>query len=160
MKVKCDRPFASPQPYPKRFIAAVMVLSGSLLGSLAGCSQSLPEQSDITDFNRSVAQYIQEHSQFGYSEAEVYLTILATIPDQAVYEFGDRTCETRRRGGSSKQIIDIIQSQFEPDDERMTYLYIAQAAEQHLCPESSFPAEGWPRSLFFWKERLNGGQPL
>ncbi len=158
--VRRDRPFALLSFYPKRFIAAVIVLSGSLLGSLAGCSQPLPEQSDITTFNQAVAQYIQEHSKFGYSETEVYLTMLANIPDEAVYEFGDRTCETRRRGGSSKQIIDIIQSRFDRDDERMTYLYIAHAAEQHLCPESSFPMEGWQRSLFFWKESFNGGQPL
>lgn len=72
----------------------------------------------------------------------------------------DRTCETLRRGGSSKQISDTIQSRFSRDDQRLTYLHVAQAAEKNLCPASGFPVENWQRSLFFWKECLNGGQPL
>jgi hypothetical protein len=154
--VKRDRPFASMLFQPQGLMAAVLLLSGSL----AGCAQSSSGSSAITTFNRAVTQHINERSEFGFSEAEIYLTVLANIPDEAVYEFGDRTCETLRRGGSSKQISDTIQSRFSRDDERMTYLHIAQAAEENLCPESSFPVEGWQRSLFFWKERLNGGQPL
>lgn len=137
-------------------IAAVILLSGSLVG----CVQSRPDQSTISSFYRAVTQHIQEHSEFGYSEAEVYLTFLSHIPNEVVYEFGDRTCETLRRGGSSKQIADTIQARFSRDDERMTYLHIAQTAEENLCPEGSFPVEDWQRSLFFRKEHLNGGQPL
>jgi hypothetical protein len=32
--------------------------------------------------------------------------MVSDIPDEAVYEFGDRTCETLRRGGSRQQIVD------------------------------------------------------
>jgi Protein of unknown function (DUF732) len=131
-----------------------------LLGSLVGCAQPPPDQAAITAFSSAVTQHIQEHSEFGFSEAEIYLTKLTSIPNDEVYEFGDRVCETLRRGGSSQQIAAAIQSRFSYDDERMTHLHIAQAAEKTLCPQSSFPAEGRARSLFFWKERLNGGQPL
>lgn len=142
-------------------LKAFSIMAVSLLsGSLTGCSQSLPDQSAVKVFNQGVAQHIQKYSKFGYSEAEVYLTTLSNIPDEAVYEFGDRTCETLRRGGSSKQIVDTIQSRFTHDDERMTYMHIAQVAKKNLCPDSLFPVEGWQRSLFFWIERLNGGQPL
>lgn len=141
---------------PKGLITTVILLSGSW----AGCAQSRPDSSAITTFNQAVTQHINEHAEFGFSEAEIYLTVLSNIPDETVYEFGDRTCETLRRGGSSKQISDTIQSQFSRDDQRMTYLHIAQAAAKNLCPESSFPTENWQRSLFFWKEHLNGGQPL
>lgn len=152
---KRDRASA-PLPFnPSWPIAGVL-----LLGSLTGCAQPLPEQAAITAFSGAVTRQIQEHSEFGFSEAEIYLTRLASIPNDEVYEFGDRVCETLRRGGSSQQIAAAIQSQFSYDDERMTYLHIAQAAEQTLCPQSSFPAEGWQRSLFFWQERLNGGQSL
>lgn len=116
-----------------------------------------PDQPTVTTFNQAVAQHIQENSEFGFSEAEIYLTVLSNISDEAVYEFGDRTCETLRRGGSQEQIADTIQARFSRDDERMTYRHIARAAEKNLCPESSFPVEGWQRSLFFWKERLNRG---
>lgn len=133
---------------------------GLLSASLTGCSQSLPDQAAVKVFNQVVAQHIQKYSRFGYSEAEVYLTTLSNIPDEAVYEFGNRTCETLRRGGSSQQIVDTIQSRFTRDDERMTYMHIAQVAKKNLCPDRSLPVEGWQRSLFFWKERLNGGQPL
>lgn len=142
--------------HPNSFLTALILL----FGSLAGCAQSPPDPSTVMTFNQAVAQHIQDNSEGGYSEAEIYLTILSKIPEPMVYEFGERTCETLRRGGSSKQIADTIQTLFSRDDERMTYRHIAQAANQNLCPKSSFPAEGWQRSLFFWKERLNGGQPL
>jgi hypothetical protein len=154
--VKRDRPFAPMLFYRKELMAAAILLSGSV----GGCAQSLPDQSAVVTFNRAVTQHIQEYSEFGFSEAEIYLTVLSNIPDEVVYQFGDRTCETVRRGGSQEQIADTIEARFSRDDERMTYRHIAQAAEKNLCPESSFPAEGWQRSLFFWIERLNGGQPL
>lgn len=154
--VRCDRPFDPMLFYRKGLIAAAILLSGSLVG----CAQSLPDQSAITTFNRAVTQHIQEQSEFGFSEAEIYLTVLSNISDEAVYEFGDRTCETLRRGGSQKQIEDTIKARFSRDDERIIYGHIAQAAEKNLCPESSFPARGWQRALFFWNEHLNGGQPL
>lgn len=154
--VRCDRSFDPMLLYRKGLIAAAILLSGSLVG----CTRPLPDQSAMTTFKQAVTQHIQEHSEFGSSEAEVYLTVLSHISDNAVYEFGDRTCETLRRGGGRKQIADAIQSRFSRDDKRMTYGHIAQAAEKNLCPASSFPAGDWQRSLFFWKEHLNGGQPL
>jgi hypothetical protein len=114
-----------------------------LLGSLTGCVESPPDPSAVITFKQAVAQHIQEQSEFGYSEAEIYLTILSNIPDEVVYEFGDRTCEMLRQRGSSKQIIDTIQAQFSREDERRTYQYIAQAANKNLCPESRFTVEGW-----------------
>ncbi|NJL55874.1 hypothetical protein HC928_12290 [bacterium] len=122
--------------------------------------QSPANPSAVKTFNQAVTQHIYDHSEFGYSEAEVYLTILANIPNQVVYEFGDRTCETLRYGGSIDQINEAIESQFTYDDQRMTYTHIARVAEENLCPASSFPAASWRRSLFFWKERFNGGQPF
>lgn len=154
--VKRDCPFDPMLFYRQGLLTAAM----ALLGIVVGCAQSSPDQSAVTTFNRAVIQHMQEQSEFGFSEAEIYLTTLSNIPDHAVYKFGYRTCETLRRGGSQKQITDTIQAQFSRDDERMTYGHIAQAAEKNLCPASSFPAEGWQRSLFFWKEHLNGGQPL
>lgn len=154
--VKRDRPFAPMLFYRQAPMAAAILL----LGSVGGCAQSLPDPSAVVMFNRAVTQHIQDHSEFGFSEAEIYLTMLSNIPDEAVYQFGDRTCETLRRGGSQKQITDAIEAQFSRDDERRIYGRIAQAAEKNLCPESSFPAEGWQRALFFWKERWNGGQPF
>ncbi len=154
--VRRDRPFDPMLFYRKGLMASAILLSGSV----GGCAQSLPDQSAITTFNRAVTQHIQEHSGFGFSEAEIYLTVLSNIPDEAVYKFGDRTCKTVRRGDSQNQIVVAIEARFSRDNERMTYRYIAQAAEKNLCPERSFPVEVCQRSLFFWKERLNGGQPL
>ncbi len=154
MKRNC--PFASRIFQFKGSIATVILLSGSL----TACAQSRPDLSAITTFHQAVTQHINERSEFGFSEAEIYLTVLSNLPDEVVYEFGNRTCETLRRGGSREQVADAIQSRFSRDDQRRTYLHIAQAAEENLCPESCFPVAGWQRSLFFWKERLNGGQPL
>lgn len=151
--VRRDRPVDPRLFYRQGLMATAMVLSGIVVG----CAQSGPDQPTVTTFNQAVAQHIQENSEFGFSEAEIYLTVLSNISDEAVYEFGDRTCETLRRGGSQEQIADTIQARFSRDDERMTYRHIARAAEKNLCPESSFPVEGWQRSLFFWKERLNRG---
>jgi hypothetical protein len=141
--------------HPHVFFTAVILLSGSL----TGC-ESPPDKSAVKTFIVEVTQHIEAQSEFGFSEAEIYLTILSNTPDETIYEFGDRTCETLRRGGSSEQIADTIQAQFSRDDERMTYMYIAEVAEKTLCPKRNFPLKGWQRSLFFWKERLNGGQAL
>ncbi len=154
--VQRDRSSRLKRVHAKVVLMVVMWLAGQL----AGCAPSPPDPSMIKLFIQAVTQHIETNSEFGFSEAEIYLTVLSHIPDAAIYEFGDRTCETLRRGGSSKQIADTIQARFPRDEERMVYMHIAQAAEKTLCPESSFPVEGWQRSLFFWRERLNGGMPI
>ncbi|MDX2241648.1 MAG: hypothetical protein NW224_13270 [Leptolyngbyaceae cyanobacterium bins.302] len=130
--VKHDRSFALRLFHPNGCMTAAILLAGSL----AGCAQSQADQAAVRTFNQAVVQHIQKHSEFGYSEAEIYLTVLSSLSDEAVYEFGDRTCEMFRRGSSRKQIADTIQSQFSRADERGTYMHIAQTAQEKLCPES------------------------
>ncbi|MDX2212086.1 MAG: hypothetical protein SFY66_02240 [Oculatellaceae cyanobacterium bins.114] len=95
-----------------------------------------------------------------YSQAEVYLTALGQLSDEEIWQYGDRVCESLRRGGNIKIITEQIASQFATHEESFVHNQIMSVAGKQLCPESSFPPAGLPRSLFFMWERLNGGAPL
>lgn len=113
--------------------------------------------SQATDSLR-VIRYVTE--RYPDSEAEVYLTGLAKMADRQVLSEAQRMCETLKRGGSKKELVDLIQTVSQSDNLLEIRLQILKVAEVELCPPEMFPPEGWQRSLFFWQERWNGGQPF
>jgi hypothetical protein len=100
--VNRDRPSNQVLCHVKGGMTVIIILAACLVG----CGQSPPKPSAVKSFMGAVARHMEEHAEFGYSEAEIYLTLLSNMPDEAVYEFGDRTCETLRHGGSRQQIVD------------------------------------------------------
>jgi hypothetical protein len=137
-------------------------ISGMLLalcmGWLGGCSTAPPSAILLREFKQHVAQNIYDN--FGYSEAEVYLTALAELSDEAVSQYGDRVCESIRRGKPFQAIQDDLRQRASSDDREMPYLQIAIVAERQRCPVNGLPQVQWQRSLLFLQEWLNGGQPL
>lgn len=131
-----------------------------LMGSLGSCANPAPNPPSTSprDFRNQVVQQIGEN--FTASEAEVYLTRLGDLSDGAIAAYGDRACESFRRGRSLQQMMDTLQEQFPAEEPYITHLQIVLTAQQQRCPESSFPAPGWQRWSLFLAERLNGGDPL
>lgn len=124
---------------------------------LVGCATepSVPEIEPAT-FRKRLVRYVTE--RYPESESEVYLTGLAKMDDRQVLNEAQRMCETLKRGGDKKGLVDLIQTVSQTDNLLEIRLQILKVAEEELCPPEIFPPDGWERSLFFWQERWNGGQ--
>jgi hypothetical protein len=148
-----------------RHLWIYVLLFVAFLGSCSrpSSSSAVVNQSDFIkqrNFRKQVAQNINDTSAFGFSEAEVYLTFLGRLSDKEIFQYGERVCESVRRGDPLERLTEKIFNEAQNRDEAMPYVQIAIVAERQHCPESSLPQIKWQRSLFFLKERLNGGQPL
>lgn len=137
------------------WLGAIVIVLGCGLGS-CGSDPPAPAAIDPPTFRKRLIRYVTE--RYPDSEAEVYLTGLAKMADRQVLSEAQRMCETLKRGGGKKELVDLIQTVSQSDNLLEIRLQILKVAEVELCPPEMFPPEGWQRSLFFWQERWNGGQ--
>lgn len=120
-----------------RSIVTVLGLVVMTMG-ISSCFQSLtrPQLADISPeaFMQEVTQSIYEG--FTYSEAEVYLTKLGQLSSAEVFQYGSEVCTQLHQGKDLKTLDQMIRAEMPLEDDYMTHLQIARAAEKVLCPKS------------------------